>query len=28
MTKEDFEKIIEADGSGKLKHRENTKLEF
>ena len=28
MAEEDFIKIIEVDESGKLKHRENTKLEF
>jgi hypothetical protein len=28
MVEEDFIKIIEVDESGKLKHRENTKLEF
>ena len=28
MTEEDFKKIIEVDENEKLKHRENTKLEF
>ncbi len=28
MIEEDFKKIIEVDESGKLRHRENTKLEF